>query len=320
MRSDLHALYPPIYNGVIETDILADIGDAQCNEYLLHMDGARRNHFVLTADERGIVMFERVLEITADPSTEDLEFRRRRILNRLRMRPPFTFRFLLQRLDDLIGEGKYKAWLATGRHNYLLGEWALGKQPFREPEYTLYIQAALANASWHHEVSIFVNKIKPANIVYILSPMVAQGTRMSSGVEMRRSTWNYSLGGWAIGEMPFLSDPHMEEMIKLPEQQSLTPLFFDLHAQYTADEIAFVRFNGEYVTGVEKRVEGDTATLRYMITPAAGISEVVGIELLRGDGAVLDAVQVFVPVPVAAADQLTFQHSIYHKEGAVANG
>ncbi len=101
MRSDIRSLYPSIYRGVLETDILADIEDLQFNNWFSEMDDARNNQFILTADIRGIEAFERVYEIQANPSEEDIEFRRRRVLAKMLMRIPFTWRFLLQYLRQV---------------------------------------------------------------------------------------------------------------------------------------------------------------------------------------------------------------------------
>ena len=114
MRSDLHALYPKIYSGVLETDILADIEDVQFDKWFEDMDDARRNQFILSADIRGIEAFEVLYEIKADPSTEDAEFRRRRVLSKMLMRIPFTWRFLLQYLKQI--DAEYKARLYNNKY------------------------------------------------------------------------------------------------------------------------------------------------------------------------------------------------------------
>ena len=339
MRSNLRSLYPAIYNDVRETGILADAGDVQFNQWFMEMDDARRNQFVLTADVRGIELFERIYEIKADPATEGLEFRRDRILNRMQMRIPFTFRFLLRRLDELIGKDKYRAWLGKGQWNYKLGSWALGREPFRAPEYTLFIETVTENINWYHEVQIFVNRIKPANIVYILSPLVAGGMEISETISATPRKWNYRLGKWKLGNKPYLSDmadtpaewnyklgrfrlgqnpfgtePVME-VIKLPETSSITSLFLNLHARYTAAEIVAVRLNQVYtINEIDKRVNGHMTDLRYSVTPASGLRNITQIELLNENGDVLDCAGVFVPVP--AADQLTFKHFISHREVA----
>lgn len=306
MRSDLHGLYPSIYNEVLETDILADVGDIQFNEFFALMDNARKNQFVLTADERGIAAFERIYEIRADPAIENLEFRRERLLNRIRTSPPFTFRFLLQRLDEIIGAGKYKAWLGRGRWHTRLGSWVLGRTPFRDPEYTLFIEATAQDTSWYQEVQIFVNKIKPANIVYTITPLIARGIEISESISaMPRSwnyrlggwqlgpsafmtekpahptTWNYRLGGWRLGSATFGTEPLME-VVKLPVSPSIQPSFLGAHARFSASEIAAVRLNGAYtISDLKKAVDGPVTTIQYVITPSSGLKEITQIELLR---------------------------------------
>jgi len=116
MRSDISALYPSIYNGILETDILAEIGDIQYNQLFDEITAARRNLFVMTADARGVEAFERVYNIRADMQTETLEFRRQRLLNRMNTVPPFTIRFLRERLDSIS-----MALSVNGRRLSLLG-------------------------------------------------------------------------------------------------------------------------------------------------------------------------------------------------------
>lgn len=62
------------------------------------------NNFALTADITGIERYERILKIIPSPSTEDLEFRRGRVINRLALGPPFTEIFLRQRLESIFGK------------------------------------------------------------------------------------------------------------------------------------------------------------------------------------------------------------------------
>jgi hypothetical protein len=59
------------------------------------------NNFIITADLETIIKWEKVLKITADPLTEDLEFRRERIINhRASMNSMYTRLWLAQLLHD----------------------------------------------------------------------------------------------------------------------------------------------------------------------------------------------------------------------------
>lgn len=59
--------------------------------------------FILTASEEAIERIEKMFNILADPSVEDLDFRRRRIVSRQSTSAPFTERFLAIQLELLTG-------------------------------------------------------------------------------------------------------------------------------------------------------------------------------------------------------------------------
>src|SRR5574344_1954499 len=95
----LSSFVPSVYKEVVEMEDIIAAEEIHMNTARMEMLTAFANTFVLTADESGIIMFESMLSIIANPAIEDLEFRRQRILNRMSMSPPFTFRFLKQKLN-----------------------------------------------------------------------------------------------------------------------------------------------------------------------------------------------------------------------------
>src|SRR5690625_3683538 len=96
---------PEIYR---EIEDYIDISIAESPEFD-QMDDAIQQSFddqyVLTSDESAIRRREKMLGIQADPTTESLQFRKRRILNRYQTKPPFTIRYLQHQLDNLVGPG-----------------------------------------------------------------------------------------------------------------------------------------------------------------------------------------------------------------------
>jgi hypothetical protein len=134
----------------------------------------RDNQYVLTADIDGIIAYEKMLNITPKPATETIEFRRQRIINRLSMVPPFTFRFLKQRLDEIIGVDRYIASI-----DY--------------PNYTLYIESSAENQEWFHEIFVTITKLKPANIVFINRPLVYEEIRAGESINLTQVNFNYRL-------------------------------------------------------------------------------------------------------------------------------
>lgn len=104
------------------------------------------NQFVETANEYGISKFEKALKIF--PSKEDaLEFRRQRILSRLRTRPPFTLAFLHQQLDTLLGVGRWTCCVDC-------------------LSYQLTIGTRVEDKTQRAELVHMVNQIKPAHIAF----------------------------------------------------------------------------------------------------------------------------------------------------------
>jgi len=59
------------------------------------------NRFIATANLETILSWERILNILADPETEDLEVRRARVLNYISTNSPFTRIWLLQYLNEI---------------------------------------------------------------------------------------------------------------------------------------------------------------------------------------------------------------------------
>ena len=145
------------------------------------------NQFVMTADLPTIARVERLLNIQADPVTETIEFRRRRIVNRFQTKPPFTVRYLQQLLDALVGDG--------------LTVVSIDNQNF-----VLTVTVEIENASVFREVIYTINKVKPANMVYRQNTAVSNGLRLKESISRRPVTWNYKLdGSWKLGEKAFAS-------------------------------------------------------------------------------------------------------------------
>jgi len=93
---------PQIYKGFTEMEDLIAVEDNILDEAENEKKNLEDNQYVLTANEYGIEQYEDMLDIIPNPAVETLQFRRDRIINRLSMTPPFTFRFLKKKLDEII--------------------------------------------------------------------------------------------------------------------------------------------------------------------------------------------------------------------------
>lgn len=314
---DLKSFVPRVYNDVVEMDAIIDTEQERMTESQAEMNQAFANTFVLTANYEGIEMFEFMLGIVANPSTESLQFRRERILNRITLAPPFTFRFLKKRLDDIIGKD---AWKASVDFN----------------NFVLYVESSAMNQNWYQELEFTINQIKPCNIIFTNVPLTALLIAINEEISYRTVKWNYLLGQWRLGAFPFatISGSKVLEwyykmgqwalgekpfalteggvIIKMADKASITDKLLHDTAGFVLSDIKAVLINDSVkITSFKvSQVIRSMVTIEYEVTPAQ-VEEVTNIKLLDGDDNVLSNSNVWVPVP----QTILGKHTIRVKEG-----
>ena len=248
------------------------------------------NFFFQTMDISAVSQWEKVFDIVPNPATETLAFRQQRIINRISIRPPFTLGFLYQKLDQLIGPGK----------------WAVD---IDYPNYTLYIESSSENQQWATEVAYTIGKITPAHIVYTNKPLTVTGLLIDESVEQAQIVWNYRLGAWGLGINPFAS-LQSKGVIVVPAVDSIQAALLNDTATFVASDVASARINGIIaITELEKTTNENTAVIQYTITEEQ-TAVVTSLELLNAAGEVLTASPVYVPV----TDNVVFKHNLPIKE------
>lgn len=288
----LGSFVPHIYKDVTEMDALIDAEQKQLSSAQTEASQAFANTFVLTANYEGIEMFEMMLGIIADPTTESLEFRRQRVLNRITLAPPFTFRFLKKKLDDIIGKGAWNAYVDFNN-------------------YTLYVESSVVDQHWFNEVRITINRVKPCNLVFINKPLITEEVSANETISSAANHYNYILGQWRLGQKPFASID-AEEVIKLPSIKSINPNLLTDVAAFSATDIVAVRLNGSVkLSDFITKAGQDTATVvEYEVKPAQA-REITQIELLGTGDRVLTSSAVYIPV----IEAVICKHIINFKEG-----
>lgn len=249
------------------------------------------NFFFQTMDTSAVEMWEQIFGITPNPATEDLDFRRRRALNRISTRPPFTLGFLYQKLDEIIGPGQWEVEV-----DY--------------PNYTLYIDSSAENQLWANEVAITLNKVKPAHIVYRNRPYATDTLLENEQIDLTKFSFNYRLGAWLLGSLPFGQEESLG-VIKMPTQKSIQSALLNGSAENIVDLVASARVNGTIsITQLTKSAAENVANISYTVTQAQA-AEVTLVELLDAGGEVLTSSGVYVPI----TEQAIFRHSIKVEEG-----
>lgn len=117
------------------------------NGLKLDIENSFKDTFAKVATEVGISKFEKILNIESDTTTETLDFRRKRVLNRLISQAPFTETYFINRMNEMLGEGN---WNYTLNYN----------------TYTLTINSMKPGNAWYREVLDFLDKTIPCNISY----------------------------------------------------------------------------------------------------------------------------------------------------------
>lgn len=291
--TDICQYWPRWFREILDFQALCQTEGEELRVMARFMDRVRANLFVQTMDEQTTADWEKIFRIVPNPLTETLQFRRDRILNRLSMHPPFTLTFLYQRLDALFGPGNWEVEV-----DY--------------PNYTLYIEADVNDQQYFSEMSVTMDLIKPCHIVYISRPRVAAGFLVSESVRRFVGEYNYILGRWKLGALPFYSATSEEE-IKMAAKPSIQQAFLDQAASFVVGDIQSVRINGDIlITALSKSTVGNVGSVGYRVLKSQ-TEEVTRIELLDRAGTVLTTSSVSVPV---TEDTVAFRHAFIVKEGS----
>ena len=296
LDTELCKQLPPWYREVLDYQQICQTETDQFEALAQEITGVAENFFFQTMGLSGVEMWEQIFGIVPNPQTEDLEFRRYRVLNRIATKPPYTLGFLYQKLDELIGPG---LWEVTVDY----------------PNYTLYIESSAQNQNYATEVAFTINRIKPAHIVYVNTPFIQTGILLSEQIERLNRVYNYKLGLWALGQLPFATDQD-SEVVKLPETPSIQESLLTGVANFVSGDVASARINGTIsIPDLTKSVENNVLTVTYTVANSQ-TTEITSVELLDAEGGVLTSSTVYVPV----GDTIVMKHTIPVSEGVVQSG
>ncbi|WP_068773463.1 putative phage tail protein [Paenibacillus sp. FJAT-26967] len=183
--AELIKYLPQQYRDILEFQKLTAAEDPEFDRLHKAVEQALDDKFVLTASESSIRRWEAQLTIRADTSAETLEFRRKRIINRLSTKPPFTERYLQERLDYLLGPGKAIVSIDVQAA-------------------ILKITAKLTDAPLFKELAYTIRNVKPANLVYL------QETALGDTILIEEQLFKTPLSRrtrlsttWKLGSTPF---------------------------------------------------------------------------------------------------------------------
>ena len=282
---------PHMYEGFQEYETVIRISDEMLDDLESAIDDLKSNQFIVSATEEGIAQYESMLRIVPNPATETIEFRRERLINRLSTMPPFTIKFLRNKLSEIIGEGKYVAYVDYAN-------------------YIIYVESTVENQIWFDEVMITMTRVKPANMIFINKPLISAALALSEEVSYSAQVKNYVLGYWALGQKPFTSY-QSGGVLKLSNIASLKSALFQSVAEFTASDIASVLINNTLAVSQfnTKQATGDECIVEYSVVKGS-VESITSIKLLDSKGSTLSESTVYVPV----VDDVVLKHTIKVKE------
>lgn len=296
--TELLKLLPPWYREVAEYQQICNAEAQQLQTAALATQSIAGNFYFQTMNLAGVQMWEQIFNITPNPATETLAFRRARVLNRISMRPPYTLGFLYQKLDELVGPGLWSVEVDYAN-------------------YALTIEAGAEDQSYWQELAYTVNHIKPAHITYISRPLIRTGVLMSEEVRSAHFEWNYYLGSWALGAEPFADETDVE-VVKTANINSIQPAMLNGVANFASGDVAYVQINGGIDIGtINKAVTpaqyvGGAATLTVSYNVTTTMTDAVtSVALMDANGNALTSMNVYVPV----TETVNLQHTILIQEG-----
>lgn len=291
--SNIREYIPNIYTDVTEMEVIVDVDDKLLDNEENILDDLENSQFIMTAPEHAIKEFEKLLNIYP-LNTDSIEFRRIRVMNRLSMTPPFSLPYLREKLDNIIGVGKYSCYMDYDN-------------------YTLYVESSAINQSYVNETYITINKLKPANIVFINKPLIVYNNIVSEQIELTKNVYNYRLGTkWVLGRNTFVTK-ESGGVLKLATSPSIQDKFLNDIATFSADDINNVLLNDTVVISSfdTKTATDNVATIEYTVPTDLGLTEITDIKLRDVDNNILTSSTVYVPV----VDEVIIKHDIFVKEG-----
>lgn len=292
--SNIRDYVPSIYKDVTEMEVIVGVNDELLDNEEEILDDLENSQFIVNAPEHAVSEYEKLLNIYP-LNTDSIEFRRIRIMNRLSMTPPFSLPYLREKLNTIIGVGKYNCYMDYDN-------------------YTLYVESSATNQSYVNETYVTINKLKPANIVFINKPLIVYNNNVSEQIELTKNIYNYRLGTkWVLGRNTFVTK-ESGGVLKLATSPSIQDKFLNDIATFSAEDINNVLLNDTVVISSfdTKTAVDNVATIEYTIPVDLGLTEITDIKLRDAENNILTSSTVYVPI----VDEVIIKHNIFVKEGA----
>lgn len=97
---------PNFLQDVREFNIISSLEDDELEKLKLHIDNILKEIVVNTSEDYGLQRYEKIYNI--DVVSADIDVRRFNIISKINNKAPFTYKWLDNKLKQLVGENNYK--------------------------------------------------------------------------------------------------------------------------------------------------------------------------------------------------------------------
>lgn len=291
---DLSVYQPSIYDGVLEYEEVIRAEGEVLSWAHKALNIIQDSRLLRTIPIEYIESYEKIFNIIPNASIESIEFRRQRVINRLSMKPPFTYEFLVERLDDIVGKGQYSL-------------------EYDKDNFTLFVESSAENQQWASELSITINSIKPANIVYVQVPAIFSSLLMNSQTSYSQSYANYIAGQWIVGQKDIISYQERGLLNMALQKTMREAMIEDTLAQVGENVIADFYLNNSVALPSNSTVDKETNRLitTCEVTTESGVTNITSVALRNASGQILEQFSTSVPV----VEGVTLKHYLSLEEG-----
>lgn len=274
---------PAIYKDVRETDVLWEVEDNVFNKVTDILSQESKRMCIQTSDEKGVLKYERVYRITANPALESLVFRKERLLTRSNINLPYSTIWLRNYLNSVIGE-----------HNYEL--------QIDYDNLVVKLYGYLLNYNWAREFSNVIRGIKPCNIIFINIPTIIENLGIQYWWD--DNTWNSDIWDdiniW--NDYKVLTSEEIPHYIKETEGPNIETLL---------NQISAVRLNRTTViNSLNPYIKNGVIIVNFSVVEDIKLLEY--IEILDKQGGKLFATECYIDTP--SGTQIEIRLSYYRKE------
>lgn len=284
--SDLKGYLPKIYDGIIEFEELIKIENNLFNDLEKEKEKTINNLYLSTCDIETIKKCENLFNIS--DSSSNINFRRERLLNRFNMSMPFTLTGLKFKLDEIIGIGNYSVNIDYNN-------------------FTIYIESKSINQNWFHETYVTINKMKPANMIFINKPVLTESLFISERLSYSRIEYNYKLGSWRLGQKPFKTS-FDEEVIKMEDKKSISESLLNDLRECALNNISYILINNsiKIESFITKSIKKNLLEIEYLIPKNLNIKSVNKVEIFNNNDELKSSIDLYVPF----LDDIVLKHLI----------